>query len=130
MSISSKQAEASSSWIAIVDDDASFREAMSDLLDAHTLHARTFGSAEAFLQALVGRLPSCAIFDMHMPGRSGLELLQYLRANGFQIPAIIITASANPRLRKDCEAAGASAFLTKPIDANLLLAAVELVVGS
>jgi FixJ family two-component response regulator len=128
MSISPSQAEASD-WIAVVDDDVSLREAIRSLLDTHTLHAKTFGSAESFLQALVGRLPSCAIFDMHMPGRTGLELLQHLRANRFQIPAIIITASANPRLRKDCEAAGASAFLTKPIDTNLLLAAVELAIN-
>jgi FixJ family two-component response regulator len=125
MSISSNEADVTD-WIAVVDDDVSFRQAIGSLLESYTLRARTFDTAEAFLQALVGSLPSCAIFDMHMPDRTGLELLQYLRANGFKIPAIVMTASANPRLRKDCEAAGASAFLTKPIDTNLLLAAVEL----
>ena len=89
-----------SGWIAVVDDDVSVREAISSLLRAHSLHARTFGSAEAFLPALVAELPSCAIFDLHMPGRTGLELLQHLRANGLQIPAIVVTASANPRLRE------------------------------
>jgi FixJ family two-component response regulator len=125
----SSQVEASG-WIAFVDDDESLREAISSLLRAHSLQARTFDSAEAFLPALVAELPSCAIFDMHMPGRTGLELLQHLRANGFQIPAIIITASANPRLREHCVAAGASAFLTKPFDTGLLLAAIEQATGS
>ncbi|MEH2673691.1 response regulator [Bradyrhizobium elkanii] len=81
-------ASLASGWIAVVDDDVSLREAISSLLRAHSLHARTFGSAEAFLPALVTGMPSCVIFffDMHMPGRTGLELLQHLRANGFQIP--------------------------------------------
>jgi FixJ family two-component response regulator len=119
-----------SGWIAVVDDDVSVREAISSLLRAHSLHARTFGSAEAFLPALVAELPSCAIFDLHMPGRTGLELLQHLRANGLQIPAIVVTASANPRLREHCEAAGASAFLTKPFNDTMLLAAIEQATGS
>ncbi|BBC02977.1 MULTISPECIES: response regulator transcription factor [Bradyrhizobium] len=123
-------ASLASGWIAVVDDDVSLREAISSLLRAHSLHARTFGSAEAFLPALVTGMPSCVIFDMHMPGRTGLELLQHLRANGFQIPAIIITAGANPRLREHCEAAGASAFLTKPLDTDLLLSAIEQATSS
>jgi FixJ family two-component response regulator len=125
----SSQVEASG-WVAVVDDNAFFRDAVSRLLRSHSLHARTFGSVEAFLQALVAGLPSCAIFDMDMPGRTGLELLQYLRAKGFQIPAIIITASANPTLRKHCEAAGASAFLPKPFDDDLLLSAIEQATSS
>lgn len=120
----SSQVEASG-WIAVVDDDLSLRESIKMLLRAYSLRARTFGSAEAFLPALVAGLPSCAIFDMHMPGTSGLELLQHLRANGLQIPVIIITASANPRLREHCEAAGASAFLTKPFSDTLLLTAIK-----
>jgi two-component system response regulator FixJ len=125
----SSQVEASG-WIAVVDDDASLRDAISRLLRSYSLHARTFGSAEAFLLALVAGLPSCAVFDMHMPGTTGLELLRHLRAKGFQIPAIIITANANPTLREHCEAAGASAFLTKPFDDNLLLAAIGQATGS
>lgn len=113
-----------------MDDDVSLLDAISRVLRSHSLYARTFGSAEAFLPALVAGLPSCVIFDMHMPGRTGLELLQHLRANGFQIPAIIITANPNPRLRERCEAAGASAFLTKPFDDTLLLAAIEQATGS
>jgi FixJ family two-component response regulator len=103
---------------------------MSRLLRAHSLHPRTFGSVEAFLPALVAEVPSCVISDVHMRGRTGLELLQHLRANGFQIPAIIITASSNPTLRERCQAAGASAFLTKPFDDTLLLAAIEQATGS
>src|SRR6516165_8935229 len=129
-SLSRRSQVEATGWIAVVDDDVSLRELICMLLRAHSLHARTFGSAEAFLPALLAGLPSCAIFDMHMPGRSGLELLQHLRANGLQIPAIIITASANPRLREHCEAAGASAFLTKPFDDTLLLAAIEQATSS
>jgi FixJ family two-component response regulator len=125
----SSQVEASG-WIAVVDDEVSLRESISMLLRAHSLHARTFGSAEAFLTAMVAGLPSCAILDMHMPGGTGLELLQHLRANDLQIPAIIITASANPRLREHCEAAGASAFLTKPFNDMLLLAAIKQATSS
>jgi len=130
MFISSSQLEASG-WIAIVDDDVAVREAIGNLLSAYSLRARTFGSPEAFLLALVAGPPSCAIFDMHMPGKTGLELLQYLRANDFQqIPVIIVTASANPGLREHCEAAGASAFLTKPFDTDVLLAAIEQATSS
>ena len=62
----------------------------------------------------------CLITDVSMPGRSGLELQERLRDLGASIPVIIITADANPATRSRALRGGAHAFLTKPVNDNVL----------
>lgn len=111
--------------IAIVDDDSFVLKALSRLLSAHELQTRTFISAREFLSSLPDGLPECLIADLQMPEMTGLELQQSLKRDGIQIPTIIITAHHEAEMRKRCEAAGAVSFLSKPLQADSLLGAID-----
>jgi FixJ family two-component response regulator len=118
-----------SRWIAIVDDDPSVLKALTRLLRAHAYHARTYGSARDFLATLDAGLPECLIVDLQMPEMSGMELQQHLTRSGIQIPTIVITAHGNGGIRERCEAAGAMAFLRKPVQDTSLFAAIDRAIG-
>jgi FixJ family two-component response regulator len=112
-------------WIAIVDDDPSVLNALARLLRTRGLGARTFTSAREFLTALSDGLPECLIVDLQMPGMDGLELLRRLTLSGVRIPTIVITAHNEADARERCSAAGAFAFLAKPLQDTSLLAAID-----
>jgi FixJ family two-component response regulator len=111
--------------ISIVDDDESIRIAAEDLVRSLGFAALTFASAEAFLQAGDAARTSCLITDVQLPGMSGLDLQDHLRAEGPNIPIIVITAFPEPELKRRAEAAGAAAFLVKPFDGQELIARIE-----
>ena len=114
-----------SGWIAIVDDDPSVLMALTRALRVQGLQTRTFGSAKEFVAGMGGGLPVCLILDLQMPDMTGLELLQYLKQQETHIPSIVITAHGDASMREHCEAAGATAFLTKPWRNASLLAAID-----
>jgi FixJ family two-component response regulator len=112
-------------WIAIVDDDPYVLRALARLLRTRALHPRTFESAEDFLGTLPEGLPQCLIVDLQMPEMGGLELQQHLSRRGIEIPTIVITAHGDVQARARCVAAGAAAFLTKPLQEASLFAAIQ-----
>ena len=107
--------------VAIIDDDESVREALSDLLLVQDLSCRTFDRAETFMAEYVPGKFDCLITDVSMPGHSGLDLLQRLRSIGSSIPVIIVTADTSPTARSRAIRDGAHAYLTKPISSEALL---------
>jgi len=111
--------------ISIVDDDDSIRVAAGDLVTSLGFVALTFASAEAFLQSGDATRTSCLITDIQLPGMSGLDLQDRLRAEGYRLPIIVITAFPEPKLKRRAEAAGAVAFLVKPFDGRELIARIE-----
>src|SRR5215813_2694235 len=115
--------------IAIVDDDESFREAIERFLGTFAFRVRSFASGEEFLQSSELRFVACLLLDVAMPGMSGLELKQQLRARGLRIPTVFVTAHASAEVRQHLEAAGAIAILPKPVDQQMLLRLVQSVVG-
>jgi FixJ family two-component response regulator len=117
------------SWIAVVDDDPSVLKALRRLLRVRALDARTYGSGQEFLAALPDGLPECLIVDLQMPEMSGVELQQHLVRNDIRIPTIVITAHGDPGARERCEAAGAIAFLLKPLQDTALLTAIDKAIG-
>ena len=112
------------SWIGIVDDDPSVLKALSRLLKSHAFRTSAFKSAAEFLRALPDGLPECLILDLHMPEMTGLQLQLHLGHSGIKIPTIVITGSENGA-RERCNAAGASAFLLKPITEAALFEALD-----
>jgi FixJ family two-component response regulator len=112
-------------WIAIVDDDPSVLKALSRLLRTRAIHAKAYASAQEFLAALPDGLPECLVVDLQMPEMTGLDLLQHLSRRGIRIPTIIITAHGDSGVRERCEAAGAVAFLSKPVQDTSLFAAID-----
>jgi FixJ family two-component response regulator len=111
--------------IAIVDDDASVRKALMRLLQASSYTVDTFGSAEDFLASLDLCIPDCLIVDLQMPSMNGLELLNSLTHAGIVIPTIVITAHNETGSRERCRAAGAAAYLLKPIQKTELIAVIK-----
>src|SRR6202007_2725588 len=85
--------------IAIVDDDDLMRSALQGLLKAVGLPARTFASAEEFLESGQLHDTACLIADIRMSGMSGLELQAKLNAERCRIPIIFITAHGDQRRR-------------------------------
>ena len=112
-------------WIAIVDDDPSVLKALARLLRTRAFEARTYTSAREFLSALHEGLPECLSVDLQMPDMTGLELQRHLTRRGLRIPTIVITAHNEAGARERCESAGASAFLSKPLQDTSLLAAID-----
>ena len=110
--------------VAIVDDEATVRKALCRLLSASNLAAETFPSGQAFLNSLAIQQPDCVVLDLHMPGLSGLDVLQRLSSVAATLPTIVITAYDEPDAELKCIAAGASAYLRKPLDDETLLATV------
>ena len=111
--------------IAVVDDDAGVRKALFQLLDHAPYTVETFGSAREFIDALSRLAPACALIDLQMPEMTGLELQRYIAGAGLEIPTIIITAHDEPGGREQCIAAGASAYLLKPLRRAVLMTAIN-----
>lgn len=102
--------------ISIVDDDDLFRGAIEKLVKSLGLRARTFASAESYLQSSWVKETQCLVADVQMPNMSGLELQERLSQLGFDIPIIFITAYPNDVVRTKAMNAGAVCFLHKPLD--------------
>jgi len=68
---------------------------------------------------------ACIVTDLHMPGMTGLELQAEMARRGWRHPLIVMTAYPTTAARDQAMAGGALAFLTKPIDPDGLLAAIE-----
>jgi FixJ family two-component response regulator len=111
--------------IAVVDDDASMRGALRNLLRSVGFRAAVFASAEEFLQAGQLQDMACVIVDVRMPRMSGLELQRHLATTQCPIPLIFITAHGDAEARARALRAGAVDFLDKPFREELLLRAIQ-----
>jgi FixJ family two-component response regulator len=111
------------SFVAVVDDDVSVREAILELLRSCDIKAHGFSSAELFLKSQRRFQAGCLVLDMRLPGMTGLELLRALQGSGLHIPAIFSTSEADfdARLRQQLLQTGAVAVLGKPFDPDEFL---------
>jgi DNA-binding NtrC family response regulator len=117
--------EQKDSCIFVVDDDASIRESLKDLLGSAGLNVQTFSSAREFLESPRPDAMSCLVLDVQLPGLSGLDLQQELAKLDVQIPIIFITGHGDIPMSVRAMKAGAIEFLTKPFRDEDLLNAVE-----
>lgn len=119
--------------IHIVDDDAAIRESLSGLLAQNGYRVHEHPSADSFLASMAATgssdVPTLVISDVRMPGRSGVGLLQELRARtgagGRAVSVILLTGHASVPLAVEAMRGGALHFLEKPVDPDVLLATVE-----
>jgi FixJ family two-component response regulator len=116
--------------IAIVDDEQSVRVALQRLCSAYGMTTHTFASAEEMLASLDDLRPDCLVLDAHMPGIGGLGAQAWLRERGLTIPAVVITGRDDNEMRDRSIAGGAVAYLSKPIDADILIGAIRRAVGA
>jgi FixJ family two-component response regulator len=110
-------------FVAIVDDDENLSAAFADLLRSAGFAAEMFPSAEEFLRRARQESLRCLVLDLGLSGMSGLELLRHLRANGWSMPIVCITAQpdSDGELAKQILEAGAQTILYKPFDSEELL---------
>jgi len=111
--------------VIIVDDDASVREALSELMQSAGLAAISFSSTHALLETGALDQPGCLILDVRMPGFSGLDLQRHLASSGNPKPVIFLTAHGDIPMTVQAMKAGAVDFLTKPVRDQTLLDAVN-----
>jgi FixJ family two-component response regulator len=110
--------------VAVVDDEPAVRKALTRLLRAAGYDAKGFANGPDFLGALAHERFACLILDLQMPGMSGLEVQSGKAFQQAGLPTIIISAHDEHETRESCLAAGAFAYLSKPVDDGELLAAV------
>lgn len=111
--------------IAIVEDDASFRHAVERLLRASGFEANTFASAEDFLRSTASRSHACLIVDIHLPGMSGVDLIDHLGGSAPAPPTIFITGHDGESLRERVSRIPHSIYLSKPFRGTALLEALH-----
>ena len=116
--------------VAVVDDDASVRYALENLLSSAGFVSTLFESAEEFLaSADLGNI-FCLILDLRLPGMSGLDLQQRLQELGATIPVIFISGHGDEDARAMALQGGAVAFLHKPFTDRSLLEAIKSIGGA
>ena len=116
-----------SSTVFLVDDDPSVRKALTRLMRVAGYQVEAFASARDFLEWRNGpdRGSGCLILDVRMPGLSGLDLQQRMADLGLDIPVVFLTGQGNIPASVKAMKAGAIEFLTKPVDEQNLLKAIE-----
>jgi FixJ family two-component response regulator len=113
------------SVVFVIDDDASVRDALGNLLESVGLYAEVFGSTEEFLKAKRPEVPSCLVLDVTLPGMNGLEFQEMLSRAGNPIPIVFITAFGDIPMTSKAMKAGAVEFLAKPFQKDDLLTAID-----
>src|SRR5215470_3475155 len=110
--------------VFLVDDDADVLKALGRLVRAWGYDSREYVSARDFLNEHDTSLPGCAVLDVAMPDLDGLTLQQALAAKGVERPVIFLSGRGDIPMTVSAMKAGAVDFLTKPVDADALLAAI------
>jgi len=111
--------------IFVIDDDASVREAVGNLLESVGLHSESFGSTEEFMFEKRPDAPSCLLLDVRLPGLNGLDFQDKLEKSGIRLPIVFITAHGDVPMTSRAMKAGAVDFLTKPFQKQELLTAIH-----
>lgn len=110
--------------IAIVDDEEQVRRALARLLVSSGYEVATFATGYEFLDYLGRERPACALLDLHLPGLSALDLQLSLKQLRPRIPSVVITGNDTPGARARVLESGAHDYLLKPLDDDVLLAAL------
>ena len=110
--------------VFVIDDDASMRAALEDLVSSVGLEVRAFASPQEFLQSKPDAL-GCLVLDVRLPGMSGLTFQQELAREGLALPVIFITGHGDIPMSVRAMKAGAVEFLSKPFHDQDLLDAIH-----
>lgn len=105
----------------IVDDDQAVRDALQWLLQSRGVASRTWETAQAFLAIANRSLCGCLLLDVRMPGMSGVELFDRLRALHCLLPVIFLTGHGDVPMAVQALKDGAFDFVEKPYDDNALV---------
>lgn len=114
----------------LVDDDATVRDALEELLNSVGIDTMSFSSGQELLDAKLPDRPGCLILDVRMPGLSGLDLQHLLAGKGISTPVIFLTGHGDIAMSVQAMKAGAVDFLTKPVRDQTFLDAVSTAIAN
>jgi FixJ family two-component response regulator len=111
--------------VAVIEDDAAARRALTRMLRAHGFRVAAFSTAEELLQTLSHTRPGCLVVDVMLPGMSGPDLVDRLRADRVLLPVIFVTGRIDAPQMLRRRGLGDTPCLQKPFEPALLLQAVS-----
>ncbi|MDR6407168.1 response regulator transcription factor [Paraburkholderia terricola] len=117
------------SFVCIVDDDASVRSGLGNLLKAVGYTTVSFSSGEDFLASPVVDDALCVLLDVRMQGMQGLDVQRRLNAEHRQVPIVFMSAHGDDDTVQRAMRQGAVGFLRKPFAEEMLLDSIELAIG-
>ncbi len=111
--------------VFVVDDDEAMRSSLKWLIESVGLQVECHESAESFINSYYPGRSGCLLLDVRMPGMNGLELQEYLHNHEIVIPVIIITGHGDVPMSVRAMKVGATDFIEKPFDDELLLDSIR-----
>jgi len=111
--------------IFIVDDDPLVRDALSVVFTLAGYKVRAFADGASFVAAARAEAPACIILDVHMPGRSGLDILKALNAEHYPTPIFIISGQGDIPMAVETIRHGALDFIEKPFNGEAVVTRVR-----
>jgi two-component system, LuxR family, response regulator FixJ len=111
--------------IFVIDDHASVRDALSEMLRVLGYSVKAYESADVFLAAVGKREPGCIVADVKMPGTDGIGLVRELARRDIAMPVVLISGHADVPMAVAAIKSGAQDFIEKPVDDTQLVAAIN-----
>jgi two-component system response regulator FixJ len=111
--------------IFLIDDHASVRDALREMLSVLGYSVKAYESADTFLAVVDKREHGCIVADVRMPGTDGIGLVQELSRRGIAMPIVLISGHADVPMAVAAIKAGAQDFIEKPVDDTKLVAAIN-----
>lgn len=122
-------AESSARTLLIVEDDETFRSRLVRAFEARGLEVRAAGDFDAAMEAAAVETPELALVDLRLPTKSGLEVVRGLKAIDPSTTVVVLTGYGSIVTAVEAIKAGAATYLTKPVDADQILAAFDTAPG-
>ncbi len=111
--------------VFLIDDHASVRDALGEMLNVLGYSVKAYELADVFLAAVDKPEPGCIVADVRMPGTDGIGLVRELARRGIAMPVVLISGHADVPMAVAAIKAGAQDFIEKPVDDTQLVAAIN-----
>src|SRR6202012_4017811 len=115
--------------VFVVDDDPAVRETLSIVLSASGYQVICFADGAALLAVARTRSPACILLDVHIPGKSGLDILKELHAEDYPAPIFMISGHGDIAMAVSAIRGGALDFIEKPFRGSEIVARLEEAIG-
>src|ERR1700692_2524619 len=116
--------------IFVVDDDPAIRETLSLVLSAAGYEGICFADGAALLAVARGRTPACMLLDVHIPGKSGLDILKELHGEDYPAPIFMISGQGDIAMAVSAIKNGALDFIEKPFRGSEIVARLDEAIGA
>src|SRR3978361_618514 len=114
----------------VVDDDPAVRDTLSVVLSAGGYEVIFFADGAALVAGARSRTPSCILLDVHIPGKSGLDILKELHGEDYPAPIFIISGQGDIAMAVSAIKSGALDFIEKPFRGNDIVARLDEAIGA